>query len=378
MWVLLTLPSIVAWCGLLLSPWRSWGTTEQLHAKSSGFQNSDLDDVTVLIPARNEARVLAKTLTCLSGQGQGLRVVVVDDNSSDETADIARNASNLGVTVVQGAALSEGWSGKLWALEQGLQEVRTPLVLLLDADIALSPNMLLSMREKLKNQDLHLLSLMAELRMQSAWERLLMPAYVYFFKLLYPFKLSNRKDSKVAAAAGGCVLLRADVLKAIGGFLSLRSALIDDCTLAARVKSHGYNTWIGLTRDVHSLRAYESLSSVWRLVSRSAFTQLRYSLLLLLLVTILFALVFVIPFVAIFSEQNIVMLMGVIAVFCMYVCYIPILNFYDQNPLFVLLLPVVSMLFLSMTWTSAFSYWFGKGASWKGRHYGAVRKAESQ
>ena len=365
----LTVLAVIAWAGLLLSPWQAHRTREKLEAQTASLVEGDLSDVTVVIPARNEAAVLPETLTRIEQQGPGIRVIVVDDDSSDDTAAVAMASHSVEVQVVKSEPLPDGWAGKLWALEQGVAEVKTPLVLLLDADIGLMDGILPTMRSKLRQEGLDFLSLMAQLRMSSFWERLLMPAYIYFFKLLYPFSLANSPRSKVAAAAGGCVLLRVEVLKKLGGFAVLKSALIDDCTLAKKVKGLGFRTWIGLTRDAKSLRPYDSLGSIWDLVARSAFTQLGYSSILLGLVTIVFGIVFFVPFLALFSQDATIFSLGAAAVFCMWFGYLPTLRYYEQPVWLVLALPLIGLLYLLMTWSSAASHWFGSGAQWKGRHY---------
>lgn len=365
----LTVLAAIAWAGLLLTPWQAHRTRERLDAQTVNLEDGDLADITVVIPARNEASVLSETLTRIAQQGSGVSVIVVDDESTDDTAGIATGFSGLNVQLVQSKSLPDGWAGKLWALEQGVSQAKTSLVLLLDADIGLMDGILPTMRSKLRQDGLDFLSLMAELRMSSLWERLLMPAYVYFFKLLYPFGLANSHKSRVAAAAGGCVLLRREVLQKLGGFSVLKSALIDDCTLAKEVKQRGFRTWIGLTRDVKSLRTYDSLGSIWNLVARSAFTQLRYSSILLGAVTVAFVIVFFVPMVSLFSTSTAIFSSGMAAIFCMWLGFLPILRYYEQPAWLVLVLPLIALMYLMMTWSSAFSYWFGSGATWKGRRY---------
>ncbi|MEM7282527.1 MAG: glycosyltransferase, partial [Pseudomonadota bacterium] len=189
---------------------------------------------------------------------------------------------------------------------------------------------------------------------------------------------SNTAGSSVAAAAGGCILVRTEVLRTLGGFAILKSALIDDCTLAKKVKQNGFRTWIGLTRDVKSLRAYDSLGSIWRLVSRSAFTQLHYSTLLLLGVTAVFCLVFFIPYLGLFSPDVDVFTVALVAVFSMWLGFVPVLHYYEQSLFSVVVLPLIGLLYLLMTWTSAVQHWFGAGAAWKGRHYGSLNSDSVQ
>ena len=359
----LVLPGCLIWLGILLAPWRPWSTRERQGADSG--VDPVLNDITVLIPARDESDVIKRSVAGAMRQGTGIRVIVIDDDSSDDTAARAKAA---GAEVIAGRPLEDGWAGKLWALEQGLQRVATPLVLLLDADIELRPALLPALRRRLLRDRLDLASLMAELRMASLWERLLIPAFVYFFKLLYPFRLANGRWRWMAAAAGGCVLLRTESLRNIGGFNALRGALIDDCTLAACIKRAGGRTWIGLTREVRSLRPYDTLGSIWDMVARSAFTQLRYSLTLLLGCTILMGLAFWMPVAALAGPPAAVGL-GVAAWAAMAVSYWPTLRYYGRSPAWALALPLVGTLYLAMTWTSALRYWRGERSRWKGRIY---------
>lgn len=358
------------WASILLAPWRPWSTRERLEARPGAEQDADMSEVTVLIPARDEAEVIGETLGALARQGRGLSAVLVDDQSRDGTADAARGAGLAGLAVIEGKPLPSGWSGKLWALEQARSLARTPYVMLLDADIALAPGTIATLKEKMAAEGLGLASLMARLRMANFWEALLMPAFVYFFKLLYPFALSNARSKLVAAAAGGCILVEARALDAIGGFGALSGALIDDCTLARKVKEAGFRTWIGLTHSVASLRRYPRLADIWNMVARSAYTQLRYSALLLVLCTVLFLLGCWVPPLALaaFPSPLAKGLAGA-ALAAMVLGYLPTLRYYRLSPLWALAMPTIGTLFLAMTWSSAFRYWRGERSAWKGRSY---------
>jgi glycosyltransferase involved in cell wall biosynthesis len=203
------------WVAVILVPWRPWGTRERLEP-GDPRDGTDLSDVTVLIPARNERNVIERTLTALRREGKGLRVTLIDDQSSDETASIARSTLPTHLNIIQGDLLPAGWTGKIWALEQGWRSVDSDLVLLLDADIELQPGMLEALKRKLIDENLALVSIMAQLRAESFWEKLLVPAFVYFFKLLYPFAVGNDPRSNLGVAAGGCILLRSDSLRISG------------------------------------------------------------------------------------------------------------------------------------------------------------------
>ncbi|HLF98232.1 MAG TPA: glycosyltransferase [Methylococcaceae bacterium] len=350
------------WLAILLVPWQPWRNREVLEAEPGAPE--DLSDVTVLIPARDEAAVIGTTLAALAEQGENLQVVVVDDASSDGTGDIARNFAGLEITVVQSQPLQEGWSGKLWALEQGRRQVKTPLTLLLDADIQLRPGLIAAIRRQRREKNVAFLSLMASLRMENFWEKLLLPAFVYFFKLLYPFALANSSSRRFAAAAGGCILVDTRLLAEIGGFDAIRGALIDDCALAHAVKKAGYRTWMGLSRGVVSLRRQERLADVWNMVARTAFTQLRYSVALLFLCTGLMTVLFWLPLLGLFGD------LGYAFAFAgMTLSFVPTLGFYGLSLFWALFLPLTAGLYLAMTWSSALRYWRGERSRWKGRVY---------
>jgi hopene-associated glycosyltransferase HpnB len=336
---------------------------------SSTSPEADLSDITALIPGRNEAGVIGKTLSSLRAQGHDLQIVLVDDQSTDGTAPVAQALGIKNLYIVSGEPMPEDWSGKLWALEQGSRHVKTPLTLLIDADIELKPGVLKDLRRKLKEDSLHLISLMAQLRMVNFWERLLMPAFVYFFKMLYPFSLSNSRFTGVAAAAGGCILLETRLIKEIGGFKTIRNELIDDCALAKQVKSRGYRTWIGLTHSVRSLRSYEDLAAIWNMVARSAFCQLRYSGILLAGTTAVMIIVFWLPVAGLFFPTTGAKVISAIALAAMIFTYLPTLKFYGLSRAFALALPFIGTLYLAMTWSSAIRYWFGGGSRWKDRSY---------
>ena len=369
----LALPGAVIWLVILALPWRPWLIGETLDCEQP-VNDADLSDVTAVIPARNEAETLPVTLAALARQGANLEIVVVDDQSQDGTASVIPHSWLTRTRLVSGTAPPAGWSGKLWALEQGRRQVRRPLILLLDADIELCLGMVAALRAKLRRDRLQLVSLMARLRTESLWEKLLVPAFVYFFKLLYPFRLANDPACPhVAAAAGGCILVEARVLEEVGAFTSIRGELIDDCALAARVKAKGFATWIGLTCSVHSIRRYDNLRPVWSMVARSAFTQLRHSSLLLLGVTAAILAGYCLPLLALGAGSPIAAVLSLIALIAMTLSYFPTLKFYRLSPAWALALPLIGLLYLAMTWSSAYHWWVGRGSAWKGRTYSDMR-----
>lgn len=361
----------LCWLSILVLPWRPWGTKESLEATGAP-SNFDLSEITVLIPARNESEVIAQTIQSLNTQGKNLQIILIDDQSDDSTASIAKQESIQNLTIISGTSLPEGWAGKLWALEQGRSQAKTPLILLLDADIELRSGMLPALVEKLRSENLDFVSIMAHLQMKTFFEKLLIPSFIYFFKLLYPFSLGNSPKHRLGVAAGGCILLKKEALEKIGGFGALRHALIDDCTLAQKIKDAGFKTWIGLSHSVTSHRGYKNLSGLWNMVARSAFTQLKYSKLLLLAVTLIMISMFWMPLVGLLSPASrpwkIFFAAGW---FAMIVTYLPTLNYYRRSSFFTFLMPLIGSLYLMMTWTSAFRYFQGKRSIWKGRVYEA-------
>lgn len=371
---------LLAWLAILCLPSRPYGTCEQFEPAVS--KDADLRGVTVLIPARNEQTTIARVLDALTRQGTGLHVVVIDDQSKDSTAVLCRErAARLALAgdgrfavslqLIEGAELPAGWGGKLWALQQGLRAVSRPYTVLLDADIELAPGVLPGLLDLARRRDAALVSIMATLRCRSGWERLLVPAFVFFFKLLYPFSRVNDPGRSTAAAAGGCILAETVVLREAGAFAAIRSALIDDCSLAGLVKRRGHGLWLGLSSAVHSLRGYEHFGDFWGMVTRTAFTQLRYSPALLLLTTVLMLLLFVLPVAGLAAVSSpLVVAASALTLMAMSAVYAPVVHFYKLPLVWALSLPVAAALMLAMTVGSAVNYWRGTRAQWKDRAYG--------
>jgi len=372
----LTTAASVIWLLILGFPWFAWRTTESLDADPS--LQPDLTDTTAIIPARNEAECIVDTLQALAAQGDGLQILLIDDQSSDGTAAIAESLSLANLHVIAGEPPPPGWSGKLWALQQGLQHVEREYILLLDADIQLDAGMLATLRHKLDTENRALVSVMAQLRMVSFWECALLPAFIFFFKLLYPFKLANSSVKWFAAAAGGCILTRASVLHEVGAFAAIKGALIDDVTLARRIKQHGHATWIGLTHSAHSIRKYE-LTTIWNMVARTAYTQLAYSLVLLLLCTVLMATAYLFPVVGLLvcllgDCVPTLLLVSSLSLLMMFATFAPTLRYYRRPLLWGAALPLIAAAYLAMSWTSALRYWRGERSRWKGRAYNRMNQ----
>jgi hopene-associated glycosyltransferase HpnB len=372
--------ALLAWLAVLLAPWQPHRTRERLEADHTA--PPDLSDVSVLIPARDEAPVIARALAALRLQGERLEVIVVDDQSTDGTREIcaafaAETSGPLAVSIVVGSALPSGWAGKLWALEQGFARVRRPFTLLLDADIELAPRSVPALRRCAEERGAALVSVLADLHCESPVEKLLTPAFVFFFKLLYPFALANDPRRRTAAAAGGCMLVRTDALRSLGGFDAIRGALIDDCSLAAALKRAGGTTWLGLSHSVRSVRAY-GLRDFWRMVSRSAFTQLRYSPILLLAASAAMAVTLLAPPMVLavaalghgLTQRSAAL--SALAWLAMSAAYWPVIRFYHLRAIWTITLPAAGVLFLGMTWDSAFAYWRGTRATWKNRSYAST------
>jgi hopene-associated glycosyltransferase HpnB len=334
--------------------------------------------VVAVMPARNEAAVVGEAVSSLLAQDYLGRfsIVLVDDHSEDGTAEIARAAAARGgkserLTVLGAEALPPGWTGKLWALGEGVRQVEAggeapELFLFTDADIAHHPSNLAELVARLEADGRDLVSLMVRLRCRSWAERLMIPAFVFFFAMLYPFAWSNDPRKKTAAAAGGCVLLRMSAYQRIGGFTALRGALIDDCALAKAVKESGGSIWLGLTQRTRSLRPYPGIGDIWRMVARTAYAQLRYSPLLLVGTVLGLAVTYLLPVVLAFAAGAAGWL-AVAAWAAMSLAYLPMVLFYGLSPLWAPLLPATSLVYLAATLDSARRYWQGAGGEWKGR-----------
>ena len=366
-WLLACAPGAIIWLIILLLPWRPWSTRERLEG--DGDSPPDIGDLTVLIPARNEARQIGRTLAAIREQAPDITVLLLDDRSDDGTAKAAESAGFANLRVIQGQPMPAGWTGKLWALDQGLREVKTPLTLLLDADIELAPGIIVALLEKRRRDGLQLVSLMATLEARGFWEKLLLPAFVYFFKLLYPFHLSNSSFKWVAAGAGGCVLIETEILHEVGAFTSLKDELIDDCALAAQVKAAGHRIWTGLSHSVVSHRRYDGIGKIWEMVARTAYTQLGYSPLLLVGCVAVLSWAFWLPVIGLVAGDPTGRLLSLAALISMIITYLPTLRFYRLSPLWALLLPFTGTLYLAMTVDSAWRYLRGVRSTWRGRVY---------
>ncbi|WCT77112.1 glycosyltransferase [Novosphingobium humi] len=326
-------------------------------------------EVVAVVPARNEADVITRSIGSLLAQDYAgsFRVVLVDDNSEDGTGDLARALGSDRLTVLRGAPLAAGWTGKLWAVHQGIIEAGSPRYLwLTDADIEHAPDTLTRLVGIAHGGNRRLVSFMALLSCRTWAEKWLVPAFIWFFMMLYPFNWINRPKSPIAGAAGGCVLVEREALAAAGGIGAMRGALIDDCTLGALIKKQG-PIWLGLTRRSVSIRPYHDWREIGMMIARSAYAQLRYNPLMLVGTVLGLALMFGAPLWLALSGHGSVQVMGLIALGLMLGSYQPILAFYGRAPMRALALPLVALFYVSCTIYSAWAYYRGKGGMWKGR-----------
>ena len=384
--------SLAAWLWLLLFQGWFWRTDVRLPASREPDERPDLwPDVCVVVPARDEAAVLPASLPSLLAQDYPGRaeIFLVDDGSSDGTGDLARELARrqggLPLTVASPGEPPAGWTGKLWAVRHGVEAARArdpEYLLLTDADIAHAPDSLRRLVAAARTGGFDLVSQMARLRVESLWERLVVPAFVFFFAQLYPFRRISRPGSRTAAAAGGCVLLRADAAARARIPDAVRHAVIDDVAVARAVKRSGGRVWLGLADGVDSVRPYPRLGDLWRMVSRSAYAQLRHSPLLLAGTVAGLALVYLVPPAAVAvgaaAGNAPCALLGGAAWLVMTGTYVPMLRYYRQPLWLAPLLPVTAFLYLLMTVDSAVQHRRGRGAAWKGRTYARPEAAADE
>jgi hopene-associated glycosyltransferase HpnB len=367
--------SLLGWLWLLLAQGAFWRTDVRIPPRTRLDRPRVWPNVAVVIPARDEAEVLPLSLpSVLSQEYPGTaEVFLVDDGSTDGTGDVARTLAaggRLPLTVTSPPGPPPpGWTGKLWAVRHGITlcAARTDaeFLLLTDADIAHRADSLRELVMAAEANGLDLVSQMARLRTVTFWERLIVPAFVYFFSQLYPFRRVNRPGSRTAAAAGGCVLIRADAMQKAGVPDAIRHAVIDDVALARAVKRSGGRIWLGLADKVDSVRPYPGLGELWRMVSRSAYAQLRHSPLLLAATAAGLTLVYLVPPAAALGGS----FSGAASWAVMTGTYLPMLRYYRQPYWLAPLLPVTAALYLLMTVDSAVQHRRGRGAAWKGRTY---------
>jgi hopene-associated glycosyltransferase HpnB len=310
-------------------------------------------------------------------------VVLIDDQSTDGTAEVAQEAAaRIGVaerlTVIRGTDPPSSWTGKLWAMAQGFARLEAQseppdFVLFTDADIAYQPGALRWLVERACARGTVLTSLMVKLRCESFAERMLIPAFIFFFRKLYPFAWVNATSCRTAAAAGGCMLVRPAALRRAGALAAIRGALIDDCALGVLLKRQG-PIWLGLTESAHSLRAAPTIGDIGRMVARSAFAQLRYSPLLLCAALAAMSVVYIAPPLTALLTVGAARGLGFAAWGLMTLAFVPTLRFYKVKPAWALALPVIASMYMLFTMVSALQYWRGRGGAWKGRFQSAASR----
>ncbi|MFF3692810.1 glycosyltransferase [Streptomyces sp. NPDC002221] len=384
----IALLSLVVWLWLLLGQGFFWRTDQRLPPRT---ELKDWPDVAVVVPARDEAEVLPLSLPSLLAQDYPgrARVFLVDDGSSDGTGELARSLAEqhpgLPLTVVAPGEPEPGWTGKLWALRQGMALARADepeYLLLTDADIAHRPDSLRELVAAARGGGFDLVSQMARLRVASGWERLIVPAFVYFFAQLYPFRWINARRPRATAAAGGCVLLRTEAAERARIPQAVHQAVIDDVSVARAVRGSGGRVWLGLADRVDSVRPYPGLADLWRMVSRSAYAQLRHSPPVLLGTVAGLVLVYLAPpltFAAgLAGGSPAAAWAGGLAWLVMTGTYVPMLRYYRQPLVLAPTLPFTALLYLLMTVDSAVQHYRGRGAAWKGRTYARPETAPEQ
>jgi hopene-associated glycosyltransferase HpnB len=359
--------TLAIWGYLFFAHGWFWRSTPEL-APARAPARREAERVDVIVPARDEAATIAPVMASLLEQDYPLfAVILVDDNSSDGTAERAGRSSQL--KVIRGQPKPSGWSGKMWALEQGVAAGDAPLVLFTDADIVHDPRHLSALVRHLTDTRLDMVSEMVRLNCESLAERALVPAFVYFFQMLYPFSRVNDARSSVAAAAGGTVLIRREMLERIGGIDAIRGALIDDVTLARAVKGAGGTLFLGHSGLAASVRPYPHFVDIWRMVARTAFTQLRYSALLLSGTVAGLALVWLVPPALALLAEGWERACGIGACALAAASYLPTLARYRRSSVWALALPFIALFYMAATLSSALDHWRGVGARWKSRSY---------
>jgi hopene-associated glycosyltransferase HpnB len=364
---LLSALALLIWLYLLLGHGRFWQGGPVLPPDRPAVAS----DVAVIVPARDEAAFIGTTLRSLLTQDYPglLRVILVDDASTDGTGEIARSLADSRLTVITGAPRPAGWSGKLWAIAQGIEAApEAAFVLLTDADVEHEQSHLATLVATAERDDLDLVSEMVTLRCVGLAERALVPAFVFFFQLLYPFAWVNDPLRATAAAAGGTMLLRRRALARIGGIEAVRGKLIDDVALAAKVKPGG-RVWLGHATMARSLRLYPSFADIWHMVVRTAYVQLRFSPVLLVATTLAMALIWLVPSAAAVFGHGGARWMGLAAWIMLGASYLPTLRRFGRSPLWAVILPLIAAFYMAATLSSAANHHLGRGVAWKGRAY---------
>jgi hopene-associated glycosyltransferase HpnB len=343
--------------------------------------------IVAVVPARDEAESIGACITSILQQpypGE-LSVVLVDDQSTDGTAQLAGAAAGaIGagdrLTIIAGRDLPPGWTGKLWAVKNGLdvvesRESQPTYVLLTDADIVYSGDVIMRLVARAQERGLAMASVMAKLRCESFAERFLIPSFIFFFGMFYPFSWVNDRTRRTAAAAGGCILARWDALKAIGGIQAIRDELIDDCALGAKLKTQG-PVWLGFSPHVTSVRVSEDIPTIGRMISRTAFAQLQYSILIVIATILIMTLAFPAPVAIALFGHGWSRVFGGLSWLLMALAFQPTLRYYGRSPMWGVFLPAIAMVYMVFTINSAYQHVRGRGGLWKGRVQAQVSRSQ--
>jgi hopene-associated glycosyltransferase HpnB len=373
----LALLSFLVWLILFFSWGNFWRVWESDADRADFLPPPTWPRVTAVIPARNESASIAEAVRALAVQDYAgeFSITVADDHSEDGTAEVAaRGALATGsapkLTILSAAELATGWTGKLWALEAAVSSAAASgpdYFWFTDADIVHAPDTLRRLVARAQTNRLDLTSLMVVLNVESFAERLLIPPFLYFFLMLYPPNWTSNRKARTAGAAGGCILLRRTALERIGGLSTIRGEIIDDCALARAVKRSGGTIWMGLTRSSQSLRSYKTFAEIRDMIARTAFTQLRYSTLLLLGTLLGMVLTFLLPVLLTFSADPHVWIFALAAWCLLTASFLPTVTFYRLRPIWSPLLPLAAVFYAYATGISAVRYWLCRGGQWKGR-----------
>ncbi len=365
---------LAIWIYLFLARGNFW----QLHEDDIAPQPlANWPHVAVIVPARNEAETIAPSISSLAKQDYPgeFHIIIVDDHSEDGTAALARETAEVSgaterVSIYLAAELPQGWTGKLWALNEGVQAaspLKAEFFWFTDADIEHAPETLRRLLFRAEKESLDLASLMVLLQAKTFPERLLIPPFLYFFLMLYPPRWIAHPKARTAGAAGGCILLRREALERIGGLAAIRGEVIDDCALARAVKRSGGKIWMGLTRASVSLRGYGSFADIRNMIARTAFTQLHYSLFFLVVTLTGLLLTFLLPWFVFLSGEDPAWFLASTAICLMTVTFGVTVRFYRLAWPWALALPLAAVYYGYATCVSAVRYWLGRGGQWKGR-----------
>lgn len=363
--------SVATWAYLVLARGTFWHLTGEKADSNAEFSGR----IAAIVPARNEAELIGAVITSLLGQSRAMTVFLVDDDSSDATAEVAQRAAEKAgkaseLVVIQSQPLPSEWTGKLWAMHQGIVRARAlnpEWLMLADADVIHDPETAANLTRIASHGHYDLVSFMVKLHCESLAEKLLIPAFIYFFFMLYPPAWIRDPQHSTAGAAGGCMLVRSEALERAGGLEAIRGALIDDCSLARLIKQHGGRLWLGLTDHSQSLRRYETFADIERMVSRTAFNQLNHSSLLLLGTIAGMVITYLMPPLSLLSRGKISLILGAASWAAMTITYSTMVRHYRLNPAWALSLPLAALFYLGATLHSALKYWTGRGGDWKGR-----------